>query len=247
MKLYAELAQWWPLLSAPEDYEEEATLFWELLTKHKKDIHTMLELGSGGGNNACFLKKYYRLTLTDLSPSMIEVSKKLNPECEHFLGDMRYLDLDRKFDAVFIHDAIMYITNERDLLAVFEVAYRHLKDEGVLLIVPDFFKETFQSSTDHGGHDGPERSMRYLEWTYDSDPTDNIVETQFVYILREANGLIRTEKDSAIEGIFPMARWEELLKQAGFAVQFEALEHSELESGTYFGIIALKSGDTSGK
>jgi SAM-dependent methyltransferase len=243
MKLYSELADWWPLMSAPEDYEEEAALYHNLLNKHKKEIQTLLELGSGGGNNAFYLKNHYQLTLTDLSPQMIEVSKQLNPECEHFVGDMRYLDLEREFDAVFLHDAVSYITNERDLLAVFEVAYRHLNTAGVLMIVPDFFKETFKPSTDHGGQDGPHRSMRYLEWTIDSDPTDNIVETQYVYILRESNGLVRTVEDSSIEGIFSMALWEELLNRAGFKVQFELMEHSELESGTFYGIIGRKKGN----
>ncbi len=171
---------------------------------------------------------------------MIEVSKKLNPECEHFAGDMRYLNLNKTFDAVFIHDAIMYMTNERDLSAVFANAHRHLNDNGMLLIVPDFFKETFKPSTNHGGHDGERGSMRYLEWTYDSDETDNIIETQYLYILRDNNGLIRTESDSCIEGIFPMSTWETLLKNCGFTVQFEPMEHSELESGTYFAIVAQK-------
>ncbi len=67
MKLYNQLAQWWPLLSAPEDYEEEANLFRTLFSKHNKDIQSILELGSGGGNNAFFLKQHFQLTLTDLS------------------------------------------------------------------------------------------------------------------------------------------------------------------------------------
>src|SRR5262245_15324138 len=39
---------------------------------------------------------------------------KLNPECEHIVGDMRSMQLDRTFDVVFIHDAIAYMTNESD-------------------------------------------------------------------------------------------------------------------------------------
>ena len=46
-KLYGELAAWWPLLSSPDDYEEEADFF----LKHfgGKEGSTMLELGCGGG------------------------------------------------------------------------------------------------------------------------------------------------------------------------------------------------------
>ena len=113
--MYTELASWWPLVSAPDDYEEGATAFKNILTGNCKDIKTLLELGCGGGNNASHLKKYFKMTLTDISPSMLEVSKKLNPECIHIEGDMRNIRLGHIFDGVFIHDAIMYMTTEADL------------------------------------------------------------------------------------------------------------------------------------
>ncbi len=105
MKLYEELAEWWPLFSAPEDYAEEAAFFAEVLTKGCAP-RTVLELGSGGGNNALYLKSKFEMTLVDLSPQMLAVSRALNPECEHREGDMRTVNLGRTFDAVFIHDAI---------------------------------------------------------------------------------------------------------------------------------------------
>ena len=240
MKLYHELAAWWPVLSAPGDYEEEAGLYWEIISRHRKDIHDALELGSGGGNNAFHLKKRCRFTLTDISPAMIGVSRKLNPECEHMVGDMRDIRLDRLFDLVFIHDAIMHITTEQDLEKVFRTAKAHLKEDGVLFIAPDFFKETFTPGTSHGGHDEASRSLRYLEWTYDKDPSDHIVETEYVYLLKDGKGEVTCVHDTAIEGIFSKRTWEELLVNTGFAVSFEAIPHSELEPDTYFGIVALR-------
>jgi trans-aconitate methyltransferase len=47
------------------------------------------------------------LTPVDLSTEMLAISRTLNPECEHIAGDMRTSRLERRFDAVFIHDAIM--------------------------------------------------------------------------------------------------------------------------------------------
>src|SRR3972149_1508073 len=61
--------------------------------------HTVLELGSGGGNNASHMKAHFKLTLVDRSPAMLAVSRALNPECEHLEGDMRTLRLGRGFDA----------------------------------------------------------------------------------------------------------------------------------------------------
>jgi len=240
MKLYNELAGWWHLLSSPHDYEEEASLYRKIIGHYKQDINSALELGSGGGNNAFHLKKFYTLTLTDISSAMISMSQQLNPECEHIIGDMREINLGREFDLVFIHDAIMYITTEEDLKKVFEVAHRHLKKDGILFIAPDFFAETFQPYSDHGGHDDGKRGIRYLEWTTDGDPRDNKVETNFAYLLKDEGGNIRVEHDTAVEGLFPKKTWQNLLTNVGFEVHFEPINHSDADLQHYFGIICIR-------
>ena len=116
-RFYGELAEWWPLVSPPEDYAEEAAEYARLLAAHPRPVVEVLELGSGGGHNAVHLRAHFTLTLVDQSASMIEQSRRLNPGCEHHVGDMRAIRLDRAFDAVFIHDAIDYLTTEDDLAA----------------------------------------------------------------------------------------------------------------------------------
>ncbi len=217
MKLYDQLAEWWPLFSAPENYAEEAALFARLLTDACKPApRTVLELGSGGGNNALYLKSKFEMALVDLSPQMLAVSRALNPECEHREGDMRTVDLRRTFDAVFIHDAIAYMTSAADLLAAIQTAYRHCRAGGVALFVPDCVRETFVAETKHGGHDGDGRSLRYLMWVTDPDPTDTTYRTDFAIMLRDRAGDTRLVHDSHIEGIFPRAEWMRLLRDAGF-------------------------------
>ncbi len=111
--MYTELASWFHLLTAPADYVEEATQALRLLTEATgASPQTILELGSGGGNNASHMKAHATLTLTDVSPEMLALSRTLNPECEHLVGDMRTLRLGRIFDAVFVHDAVSYLTSE---------------------------------------------------------------------------------------------------------------------------------------
>ncbi len=87
--LYERLAEWWPLFSHPDDYFEEATFYATLLADGSRSRRKVLELGSGGGNNAFHLRRHFDMTLVDLSPAMIEVSRALNPDCEHVVGDMR--------------------------------------------------------------------------------------------------------------------------------------------------------------
>jgi len=218
MKLYDELAEWWPLFSAPEDYAEEAALFARLLTDSCDPApRTVLELGSGGGNNAFHLKRSFEMTLVDPSAHMLAVSRALNPECAHREGDMRTVDLGRTFDAVFIHDAIMYMTSAADLEAAIRNAYRHCRASGVALLVPDYVRETFVARTEHGGHDGDDGgSLRYLEWTVDPDPGDSTYRTDYVIVMRDRGGDIRVVEDCHIEGLFPRAEWIRLLRAVGF-------------------------------
>src|SRR5688572_8259894 len=100
-RLYSEFAAWWPLLSAPEDYAFEAEFYRRTLVEAcTSPPRSVLELGSGGGNNASHLKTHFEMVLVDQSPGMLEVSRQLNPECLHVTGDMRSTRLSREFDAV---------------------------------------------------------------------------------------------------------------------------------------------------
>jgi len=120
MKLYNELASWWPLMSPPVEYVEEAAFYRNALNNAvRQPVRTLVELGSGGGSNAFHLKRHYTdIVLVDLSADMLAVSRALNPELEHHQGDMRAVRLNRQFDAVFVHDAVCYMTTEIDLRQV---------------------------------------------------------------------------------------------------------------------------------
>ena len=239
--LYTELAEWWPLLSAPADYAEEAEIYKKtILEACSTQAETLLELGSGGGNNASHLRADFQMTLVDRSPEMIEVSRKLNPGCEHIEGDMRTVRLGREFDAVFTHDAIMYLTTEDDLRKAFETAFIHCRSGGAALFAPDHVTENFSAGTDHGGHNGDGRSLRYVEWTWDPDPNDNTHLVDFAYLLAEGSDNIQVVHDRHVCGLFNRKVWLRLLREAGFEPRILSFEHSELEPGSYEMFVGVK-------
>jgi SAM-dependent methyltransferase len=240
--LYSDLADWWPVLSSPENYAEEAEFYRQaIISASDHEIRSVVEFGSGGGNNASHLKQYFDLTLVDLSPEMLAVSKKLNPECEHIHGDMRSIRLEREFDAVFIHDAIVYMTSESDLRAAIKTAYDHCRIGGVALFAPDYTRGTFVPSTEHGGHDQEDRSLRYLQWTWDPDPSDTTYLSFMVYVMRAKDEEVRCAQEMYICGLFEEQDWLHLISDEGFLARSLAFEHSEVKTGLLPIFLGLKS------
>ena len=93
----------------------------------------------------------FDLTLTDVSPEMVRLSRTINPECEHLVGDMHSLRLGRLFDALLVLDTVAYMTTETDLRRAIYTAFVHCRPGGAALFAPDHLRETFRESTSHGG------------------------------------------------------------------------------------------------
>jgi SAM-dependent methyltransferase len=216
-RFYRDLAVWWPLISPPSDYAEEAAYASTLLKSASIPVREVLELGSGGGHNAVHLKAEFTMMLTDLSEEMLDVSRRLNPDCDHQQGDMRTVRLGRSFDAVFIHDAVDYMVTEADLRLAIETAFVHCRPGGVAVFTPDHTREAFVEETDHEGHDGDDgRAVRFLDWTWDPDPADTWVLTEYAFLFREPDGSVHVVHETHRLGLFGRDDWLRLLTDAGF-------------------------------
>lgn len=219
MQLYGDLTPWYRLIDPYEDHLDEAVAFTAAIERHVRGgADTLLELGAGAGHNGYHLKRRFRCTLADLSPQMSALSRELNPECEHVLGDMRDIRLGRTFDAVLIHDAIVYMCSEADLRAALATAFAHLRPGGVALFVPDVVRDEFAESTELlAEDDGGGRSMRGLMWSWDPDPADDQIQVEFALVLREGRR-IEAVHDTHLEGLFARAVWLRLLGAVGFEI-----------------------------
>jgi trans-aconitate methyltransferase len=242
-RLYGELASWFPVLSPPSEYAEESRFYLStLIDGCERPPRTLLELGSGGGHNASHLKtRFDEATLVDISPEMLALSRALNPECEHVEGDMRTVRLEREHDCVFVHDAVDYMTTEKDVRQVLETAFVHCRAGGAALFVPDHTRESFRTRTDHGGSDASDRALRYLEWTWDPDPDDTMYVADYAYLLRTSDGSVRVEQDRHVGGLFSRAQWLEWLGDAGFEASRVPLDDSTFEPGECEVFLAKKS------
>jgi SAM-dependent methyltransferase len=227
-RLYGDLAWLWPTMSPVEDYVEESDLFARLLTDEADGpVRNVLHLASGGGHIDHRLKERFRVTGVDRSEEMTSLARRLNPEVEYVVSDMREVRLDRVFDAVFIDDGVVYATTPDDLKAVFETAFVHLRHGGSMLVYVEHDPATFQQNeTDTRRRVGEDIELVYVENTFDPDPSDSTVEVTFVYLIRR-DGRLDIEVDTHLCGMFPLDVWRSLLRDVGFGFRERRFEHSE--------------------
>jgi SAM-dependent methyltransferase len=239
-QLYHGIAEWWPVISPPSEYAEEAELYVEMIQAGaRRPVREVLELGSGGGNNASHMKRAFAMTLVEPADGMREISRRLNPECTHLPGDMRHVRLERTFDAVFVHDAVMYMTTEDDLRAALRSVAAHLAPGGAALIAPDATTETFSESTDHGGgEDESGRRARYLEWTLPPEPGGTAYTVHYAFMLREPDGKITVAHDVHLEGLFPRATWLRSFDEVGLVAK---LVPRTIEGEEYDSFVAVRT------
>jgi hypothetical protein len=147
--------------------------------------------------------------------------------------------LGRTFDAVFLHDAVMYMTTEDDLRAALETVAVHLAPDGVALVAPDATRETFAEATEHGGgEDEKGRQARYLEWTLPPEPDGTTYDVHYAFLLRDVDGAVRVVHDVHHEGLFPRATWLSLFQEVGLDAE---LAVRTIECKEYDSFVAVRA------
>jgi SAM-dependent methyltransferase len=242
--LYQDLAPWWPLISPPGEYARDAALAAEQLRSGSIPVREVLELGSGGGHLASQLAGSLELTLVDVSPEMLAVSRRLNPGCAHVRGDMRTVRLGCRFDGVLMHDAADYLTSESDLGRAARTAFAHCRPGGVAVFMPDHVPETFQPGTERGGGSAEGRAAHFIGRKYDPDPSDTWLLAEYTFWLRTADGAEQVVQETHRLGLFSLGTWVRTLTEAGFDAEVVSGPEPPAELGPARPPSAANSGDT---
>ncbi len=197
----------------------EARQFRDFLRKAASiHVREVLHLGCGGGHVDSQLKRYLRIVGVDISPTMLRLARRLNPEVSYLRGDMRSVRIGRTFDGALISDAVAYMSTPRDLARAFATAFRHLKPGGAFVTyaehTPDRFEQNWTKPIQ--GRRGRDEVV-FVENRYDPDPRDTTFESTFVFIIRR-RGRLTVETDRHELGLFPVATWRKALREEGFQV-----------------------------
>jgi len=236
LKAYTDLAWVDSVVSSPQEVGEETELHSNII-KETAEIKTktLLHLACGAGMNDYTFKKHFEVTGVDISVDMLSLAKKINPGIEYMYGDMRTIDLGKKFDAVAIPDSIDYMKTKDDLKKVIINANKHLNPGGVLFIVAHP-KETFRENNFvYTGKKG-DIEVTVFENNYITPENDSIYEATIIYLIRN-KGKLDTHIDIHTLGLFYKETWYSLLKAESFEVKETKEEHFYdrhlLEEGEY--------------
>ena len=215
-KMYSSLAHLWPALNPLEEYSEEAYRLRQLISPYILSVDTpsMVEFGSGGGRLLNRFTGEFQTNAVDLSPEMILQSKKLNPSTNHTVGDMRTINLDQQFDVVLIGDSVGYAVSERDLELTIGNGRAHLKEDGVMILTPDWTEETFTTSNvwSRRAKTGS-GEVALVEYQHRVNSAARSIRSAFVFIITE-DGSITVEIDHHTFGLHAKSVWGSVIGAA---------------------------------
>jgi ubiquinone/menaquinone biosynthesis C-methylase UbiE len=132
MESYRNFARFYD--AAMGDRAKMAGRLRQLISQHKPDAETILELACGTGAMMGQLSEAYEVSGLDLSAEMLSVARKKLPRAEFFEGDMVAFDVGKSFDVIICSfDAINHVLNFSDWKRVFRGVERHLLSGGLFV------------------------------------------------------------------------------------------------------------------
>lgn len=107
-------------------------LFDTLFKKYNFTPQLIIDIACGTGNLIAELhKRDYHVIGVDISPEMIEVARKNNPNIRFHVEDMTCMNLGIEADLVTCaFDSINYLLDNKQLNEAFKTVYKHLKHGG---------------------------------------------------------------------------------------------------------------------
>ncbi|MGP4071454.1 class I SAM-dependent DNA methyltransferase [Piscibacillus sp. B03] len=181
-----------------------------------KDYCRVLDMGCGTGEIAIELAhKAHSVTAFDLSHEMIEVAKAKDSSVTFSQGDVRSFDYNINFDLIISYcDVLNYLTDESELLQVFERVYKHLNDDGVFsfdihsmnyinwLIQQEVFSEV-------------RNDLSYIWFTEEGEGLGEVYH-DLTFFVKEPSGLFKRYDERHFQRTFSVDTYKKLLKKAGF-------------------------------
>lgn len=217
--MYGEFARVYDTLMDDVDYDGWARHYMELIAPISP--RRICECACGTGSlTVRFARAGLNVTGVDVSEEMLraaqEKARRFGVQVPFVHQDMCALTLPRRVDAVLATcDGVNYLTQEAQVRAFFESAYRALRPGGMLAFDVSTLEKL--SGTLGNAFFGEDRSEITYLWQNRWDAHTRCVRMDIAFFLREADGRYRRFDEAQIQRAYTPQELTALLRQAGFA------------------------------
>jgi SAM-dependent methyltransferase len=133
-----------------KDYAAESARIEQIARAHNPQARTLLDVACGTGRHLEHLRTTFETTGVDADAAMLEIARARLPEVPLSLGDMRDLDLGRRFDVVTCLFSAIGFAHDLDVLGRAAAALaRHVAEGGILLLEPWVTPDEWVSDRPH--------------------------------------------------------------------------------------------------
>jgi SAM-dependent methyltransferase len=223
MKVYDKYGIYYDLIYSMKNYKAECETLENYFRKFsKRKVHSILDLGCGTGTHCIiFAKKGYEVSGVDLSEVMIaqamKKAKKTGVSANFYVGDMRKLNLKRKFDVITcLFGTIDYCLSDDELKRTLKVVKKHLESKGLFIF--DFWpifvgvRKHWQSVGEIKG--GKLSLIRIMDNLF--DPERNVIKIKIKCVVIKDNSLIDSFDEEHNLRVFSVPEITHFLNENGF-------------------------------
>ncbi|MEU6057090.1 class I SAM-dependent methyltransferase [Streptomyces sp. NPDC047097] len=203
-----------------KDYDAEAARVAALVRERKPDASTLLDVACGTGVHlAAFAKRFDTVAGLELSESMAaRAAERLSGVPLH-RGDMRTFDLGQTYDAVVImFSSIGYLDTAAELNSAVSAMSRHLADDGVLVVEPWYFPDSFLDGhvSTHAVKNGDQGIARVSHSTREGDKT----RMEIHYLVADSTTGIKHRSEVDHLTLFSREEYTEAFRLGGLNVTY---------------------------
>jgi ubiquinone/menaquinone biosynthesis C-methylase UbiE len=202
-----------------KNYEEEVAKVAEIVRARNPEAKSLLDVGCGTGEHILHLKKEFDCVGIDLSPQLLAACREKNPDVQVFEGDMKNLDLQRKFDAVIcLFGAVGYMLTAADLDKAIANMAKHFNRNGVLIVEPWLFSDRFTDG--HYNIMTAETETMKIARSNTSRRVGDISEIDFHFLVASAEGTEHFQEVHRL-GLYSKDVYQTAFDRGGLSVEFD--------------------------
>lgn len=219
-----------------KDYRAEAEELAALVTRRRPGARSLLDVACGTGMHLRHLGDLFEeVAGVEVSPDMLAIAQRRNPEVRIHRADMRDFALGRHFDAVIcMFSSIGHMRDQRELDAAIGRFAAHLPSGGVVIVDPWWFPETFTPG--YVGASLVEAEGRTIARFSHSTLEDGATRIDVDYLVGVPGEGVEHLKETHRITLFGRAQYEAAFAAAGLSVEY--LPQAATDRGLFIGVRA---------